>query len=100
MAIQNQIVMLLSNPVLQEVFKEIVKNRSALFKELVTSLSNNTDLNLEDHQVAGALEQLKNADLIKEREAPIKDFNSYYITADGLTADRQLRLSEQRSPIA
>jgi len=36
----------------------------------------------------------KDADLIKERTAPIEDFNTYYVTADGLTAERQLRLVE------
>ena len=39
-----------------------------------------------------ALQSLKDADLIKEKTAPIEDFNTYYVTAGGLDAERKLRL--------
>ena len=91
MANQDNILMLLSDNVMQEVFKEIVRNRSAIFKDLMGSVSGKA--NVTSDQIEGALAQLQNADLIKTSESSIRDFNSYYPTAEGLAAERRLRLS-------
>lgn len=86
------VVMLISNGLLKEVFKTVAKNRSVLFKELYQALGKD----LGKTKVEEAVRQLKDADLIKERVAPIEDFNTYYVTADGLTVEKQLRLAEAR----
>ena len=44
-------------------------------------------------EVEDAVKVLLDADLIKERSAPIEDFNSYYVTADGLNTARMLSRS-------
>jgi hypothetical protein len=84
--------LLLSDKVVQSVFKAILENRSAIFKELLASLGKKPDDPDDRKQIESAVSQLKDADLIKERTAPIEDFNSYYVTSDGLNAERQLRL--------
>jgi hypothetical protein len=43
--------------------------------------------------------KLKEAELIKERPADIEDFTSYYVTSDGLSAERQLRLADQKQHV-
>lgn len=42
-------------------------------------------------EIEQALIKLQEADLIKERRTPIEDFNTYYVTAEGLNAGKQLR---------
>jgi hypothetical protein len=44
-------------------------------------------------QIEDAVRKLKSANLIEERPAPIKDFSTYYVTANGLNAERELRLA-------
>lgn len=44
-------------------------------------------------KVEDAVQQLKNAKLIEERPASIKDFSTYYVTENGLNAERELRQS-------
>jgi hypothetical protein len=92
----NVVVMLLSNDVTKFVFREVAKNRSVLFKQLRESLDKTPELqaNPDKFQLEAAVKMLKDADLIKERTAPIEDFKTYYVTANGLTAERQLRLAE------
>ena len=95
------IVMLLSKDTIKRVFKEVLRNRSVLFKELRESLRKTPELRaLDKPQLEEAVKKLKDADLIKERTASIEDFNTYYVTADGLTAERQLRLAEPVSTAA
>jgi len=99
MAIDPSVVMLLSNNVVKLVFKEVLKNRYVLLKEIRESLYKKPELQatLNNSKLEDAVKKLKDADLIKERTAPIEDFNTYYVTADGLTAERQLRLAEPLS---
>ena len=94
--VNSSVVMLLSNNVIKLVFEEVVKKRSVLFKELRQSLGKAAEFpeGAEKSQIENAVQVLKEADLIKERTSPIEDFNTYYVTADGLTAERQLRLAE------
>jgi hypothetical protein len=91
MAMPDSILMLLSDKVLQAVFNVIVRHRDATFKDLAGLVSERT--NVASDQIERALAQLQDADLIKTSESSIKDFNSYYPTAEGLAAERQLRLS-------
>ncbi len=87
------VVTLLSNDVVKLVFKVVLKNRSVMLKEIRESLNRTPELqaSLDEVKLEDAVKKLKDADLIKERTAPIEDFNTYYVTANGLTAERQLR---------
>jgi hypothetical protein len=84
--------LLISDAVAQVIFKEILKNRSADFRELLSALGRDGDEQEKRRQVEDAVTKLKELDLIKERTAPIKDFNSYYVTSGGLSAERTLKL--------
>ena len=90
---------LLSDKIVQQVFKEILKNRTALFKEIRESVSATSGVEYSSQlsKIEEAVQSLKDADLIKERESPIEDFTTYYVTADGLSAEKQLHLSEPTS---
>jgi hypothetical protein len=69
--------MLLSDTLTKRVFKEVLKNRTVLFKELLESLNKNKELvNVENPQIEGVVKKLQDANLIKERTTPIKDFNT------------------------
>lgn len=83
---------LLSNKVVLQVFKNILEKRSVLFKEILASQGQKTGE--ERERLEDAVKVLKKAELIKERSAPIEDFNTYYITADGLSVARELRRAE------
>lgn len=85
------LVPLLSDTVANRVFKVILKNRSALFREVVSSIGKNPEDISDRREVEAAVERLKNAELIKERTHEIEDFKSYYVTSDGLGVERRLR---------
>ena len=86
---------LLSDTLVKNVFEAILKNRSAIFKELITATGKKADDPDDRRVVEDAVARLKDAALIKECPASIEDFNSYYVTSDGLGAERQLRLAEK-----
>lgn len=89
----DSIKMLISDDLVQSVFKQIANNRSVQFKDLKSELqSSGTDVKSE--AIENAVTVLKDADLIKESTAPIKDFNTYYVTADGLSVGRKLDLAQ------
>jgi hypothetical protein len=92
------IVALLSNKVVLEVFKNILEKRSVQFKEILSSKG--LKEGEEREQLEGAVKVLKEAELIKERPALIEDFNTYYITADGLSVARQLRRADSSIDIS
>jgi len=89
--------MLLSDVVVKGVFKTILENRTALFREVIASLGKRPDDPDARKEVEAAVARLMKADLIKERTAPIEDFKSYSVTSDGLGAERQLRLAERQN---
>lgn len=92
------VVMLLSDTITKRVFQEVLRNRTVLFKELWESLNKNKELaSVKKPEVEGAVKKLQDANLIKERTTPIKDFNTYYVTANGLNAERELRLTDPAS---
>jgi hypothetical protein len=92
-------VTLFSSAIVKDVFKAILKERSAIFKQLLVTLGKNTENPEDRKQVESAVSKLKEADLIKERPADIEDFNSYYVTSDGLSAERQLRLADPKQHV-
>jgi hypothetical protein len=94
MALDSVRVLLASDVVARLIFTEILRNRSAIFKDLLGAVGRAIGGGEESRrQVEAAVSQLKEADLIKERTTPIEDFNSYYVTADGLAAERELHLN-------
>jgi hypothetical protein len=88
---KNPITLLLSDTVTCAVFQEILKNRSAILKHLRQTVA--AQNRVLPSEIDRAVEGLLDADLVKEHRAEISDFNSYYVTADGLSAERQLRLA-------
>jgi len=72
------------------VFKAILANRSMVLKDILKTLSiKGTAPKQED--IEKAIKSLEEKALIKESQAPIADFNTYYVTADGLEAGRVIR---------
>ena len=87
----NVAVMLASSSAVRTIFEAILKNRSAIFKDLMAVVGKSTGDDQESRrEVEAAVSLLKEADLIKERPAAIEDFSSYYVTANGLAAESDL----------
>jgi predicted transcriptional regulator len=68
-----------------KVFDQVIEHRSIRFKELIRRTG------LTRAETKQALRVLKSASLIDEKGAPIEDFNTYYVTATGLEASREVR---------
>jgi predicted MarR family transcription regulator len=68
------------------VFDQIVRNRRIRLNELLGRVGEQ----LDEETVVHSLERLRNAGLIQELGAPLRDFNTYYVTADGLEASRKI----------
>jgi len=84
-AMNPDIITLFSTPETRNVFDAVVKKLTIRFKDLVDSLD------LEEEKVSESLVKLEEAKLIEEFAAPVNDFKTLYITANGLTANRELR---------
>ena len=92
------------NKVALKVLTKVADMRSLRFKEILDYLDPDSKEKFTDpeskeqkhlrEQVENAVKVLMDAELIKERSAPIEDFNSYYVTADGLSTARELRRSK------
>jgi predicted transcriptional regulator len=83
MAVDLETLTLLSEPATRRVFEHVVKNRSIRLEELMRQLDIDRD------HARTTLRQLQRAQLINEKGAGIEDFNTYYVTADGLAASRK-----------
>ncbi len=74
----------------RKVLEAIAREKKLYFRDLAKVLQlehiEGTDAN-----PIKALELLKTAGLIEEETAPISDFHTYYVTAEGLSTERQLR---------
>lgn len=79
---------LLTDRRVRKVFETIVRERQLRSKDLSEVLKTEE---IEDEDASKTLDWLKRAGLIGEEEAPIADFHTYYVTAEGLSTDRQLR---------
>lgn len=75
----------LTTPMVRPIFKLVVKNRSIRFGELARQVE--PEVNREQAKIT--LKELKDAHLIKEKGSAVEDFNTYYVTADGLEASRK-----------
>lgn len=77
---------ILTDRTAREVFKAVVRQRSINFTNLKKVLGQGVDVNV----IVGPLTKLKEVGLIAEESAPLKDWATYYVTADGLEAERKL----------
>lgn len=68
-----------------QVFMQVVSHRSIRFDELMKSTGFDRDVTKQ------ALQELEKAHLIQEKGAGVEDFNIYFVTADGLELDREVR---------
>jgi hypothetical protein len=67
----------------RKVFNQILKNRKVQLKELI-------ETGYSRDRVKKALTNLKKYNLIGEHASTFDEFNTYYITADGLQAGRKI----------
>jgi hypothetical protein len=80
--------LLLTSVAARHVFAAVAKRRLISFKDLIRVITVATE---DWEEINKSLEVLKQADLIKEETAPVKDFSNFYVTANGLRAERQLQ---------
>lgn len=81
----SDVVTLLTVPAVRDVFNKVAKERTIRFKKL------QSDLGIERDEAFASLNKLKEANLIKEHEAAVEDFTTFYVTAEGLSVERELR---------
>lgn len=74
---------LVKDAILRTVFEAVAKRRSIQVKDLKEQFSS--------EQLQHSIPALKGADLIRESIAPIEDFSTLYVTANGLTAESALK---------
>ncbi len=80
---------LLSNLTTRGVFEAVAKPRTISFRDLKR--------NFADDDLQKSITLLKQADLIGEKTAVINDFNTFYVTANGLSAAQALRQSNTQT---
>lgn len=85
MAEDSAILLLTSDPA-KAILEQVAKNRFIRFGELLEKTRPQFD-RTEAKRAVGKLKQLN---LIDEKESAIEDFNTLFITADGLAASRKL----------
>jgi hypothetical protein len=108
------IALLHTNDLVKQVFSEVLKRRRVQLRDLRESLVDSPQFGLPSsggsaaanegraqdpvvqEKIEDAVQKLKDAKLIDERQAPIRDFSTYYVTANGLNAERDLRLAAPR----
>jgi|SRR5580698_6736515 hypothetical protein len=74
---------LAKDALLRTVFEAVAKGRSIQIRDLRAKFSSEA----LEHSIPA----LKSADLIRESPAPIEDFSTLYVTANGLTAELALK---------
>jgi predicted MarR family transcription regulator len=72
------------SPVNYQVFHKVADSRKISLKDL-------WDLGPSKEAISESVRQLSKAGLIGEVPSSLEDFSTYYVTADGLTAERQMR---------
>jgi len=83
--ISADLISLLMIPAIRNVFNKVAQERTIRFRDLQHSLG------IERAEAVATLNKLKEAKLIKEQGAPVEDFTTFYVTAAGISAERQLR---------
>lgn len=78
---------ILNSQINRDVFTAVTKARHIDFRDLLHSLNPQP----EKEVVSESLMELEKAGLINVESGSLSDFNVYYVTAEGLQMDRQLR---------
>ncbi len=79
-----------SNKLVSDLFGALANNKSMQLNHLVGWIRDKYNQDVSDKDVRDALYTLQKIELIKEMPSTIDAFNTYYITADGLNAEKQL----------
>jgi len=87
MAVDFATLSMLAVPTVRLVFEQVVKNRSIRLGELIERVRPKVDR----ENVEEMLRELKDAELIKEKGSAIEEFNTYYVTANGLEANQEVK---------
>ena len=87
MAVDFATLSMLAVPTVRLVFEQVVKNRSIRLGELIERVRPKVDR----ENVEEMLRELKDAELIKEKGSAIEEFNTYYVTANGLEANQGVK---------
>jgi predicted MarR family transcription regulator len=87
---KNSLFSVFADNVTRNVFDVIVSERSVNYRELCKSLDERS-LHVAERDTSESLQKLQAANLIEANQAPVKDFVTYFVTATGLTAERELR---------
>jgi hypothetical protein len=112
------VIALLVDSMTGQIFNEVFKRRRIQLKDLRESLIRSAEPDAArrvggvataerkptpnpviEGRIENAVQKLKAAKLIDERQAPIKDFSTIYITENGLNAERELRLATPREQV-
>ena len=81
---------LLKDTVTLAVLDIIAEEKRVPFKDLGEAVKRFVGQPVDVEDLRERLDWLKDVKLIAEEPAPVIDFSTYYITADGLLAERQL----------
>ncbi len=82
---------LVFKPIDFKVLDKVANARRIVFKDLWDSVGSEEKSSKEE--VAESVEKLSHAGFIKVAPASFQDFHTYYVTAEGLTAERQMKRS-------
>lgn len=84
---------LLADPLTRHIFEFIAKRRMAVYKDIRYAVEGGGDEHRRrPDEILNRLQKLRHAGLIEEQDSPItNDFNTYYLTAEGLSVERKLR---------
>lgn len=85
MAEDTTVLLLTSDPA-KAILEEVARNRFIRFGDLLAKMQPL----LDRAEAKNAVGKLKKFSLIDEKESAIEDFNTLFITADGLAASRKL----------
>ncbi len=75
---------LIDKPAAKAVIKFLAKDKTATLREIMDRSQ------IDSMEAMFALDFLMDAGLVGEQKSPVKDFNTYYVTADGLAAEQAL----------
>ena len=86
MALDPDILNLVTHNVVGDIFKHVVNSRFIKFQDLIQQTK------VDRREAREALQVLKQKNLIEERPSAIEDFGTFYVTASGLETKRKAGL--------
>lgn len=84
MAINYELMTILSNTTAKRVLHTVAAGKAVHMRELVQN-------DISEDEALEALRLLKDAHLVKETQSPLASLKTYFVTANGLQADREYR---------